>query len=193
MYTKVYTLLEQKLGIQKNKLILPVNIELSDQECQQCSIQYEIGEATLIDIIKELQVPGRDPRDDLDPPVFAGNTMDIKDLAIGDELQGVVRNITDFGAFVDVGLHNDGLVHKSQLADRYVSHPLDVVSLGQSVKVRVLDIDIEREKISLTMRNNANMPSKSSFQKTSKPAKTIIQKKNQKQSTPSSMGGNISW
>lgn len=118
----------------------------------QFSEKYNIGEATLEDIIKELQAPGRDPRDDLTPPSFAGNITDLKDLKVGDKLQGVIRNITDFGAFVDIGLHNDGLVHKSQIADRYVAHPMDVVSLGQSVEVRVLEIDHDREKVSLSMK-----------------------------------------
>lgn len=122
---------------------------------QTLSIKYDIGEATLEDIIAELQAPGRDPRDDLDPPVFAGNIMDLKDLKVGDKLQGVVRNITDFGAFVDIGLHNDGLVHKSQMADRYVAHPMDVVSLGQGVEVRVLEIDLDREKVSLSMKSES--------------------------------------
>lgn len=85
--------------------------------------------------------------------MFASNVMEISELSVGDELNGVVRNITDFGAFVDIGLHSDGLVHKSQMADNYVGHPLDIVSLGQSVKVRVLSIDLENEKISLTMKS----------------------------------------
>jgi uncharacterized protein len=113
---------------------------------------YEIGSETLKDILQELQKPGHDPRDDLAPPVFASNVMEIADLKIGDMLDGVVRNITDFWAFVDIGLHSDGLVHKSQLADRYVAHPMDVVHLGQAVKVRVLEIDLEKEKISLSMK-----------------------------------------
>ncbi len=120
---------------------------------QHLSTTYNIWPDTLADILQELQKPGHDPRDDLAPPVFASNVMDIAELSIGDELDGVVRNITDFGAFVDVGLHSDGLVHKSQLADRFVWHPLDVVHLGQSVKVRVLAIDLENEKISLTMKS----------------------------------------
>jgi len=119
----------------------------------QLSEKYNIWPETLADILQELQKPGHDPRDDLAPPVFASNVMDIAELSIGDELDGVVRNITDFWAFVDVGLHSDGLVHKSQLADRFVWHPLDIVHLGQSVKVRVLAIDLENEKISLTMKS----------------------------------------
>lgn len=163
------------------------------QTIAQLATKYDIGEATLTDIIKELQVPGRDPRDDLDPPVFAGNIMDIKDLKIGDILQGVVRNITDFGAFVDIGLHNDGLVHKSQLADRYVSHPLDVVSLGQSVQVRVLDIDMEREKISLSMKseNAPSQPKKFANTPNHKKEQSRQQSRTDHKSAPSTMGGNI--
>ena len=120
------------------------------------SEKYSIGIETLKDILKELQTPGHDPRDDLDPPKFSSNVMDIKELKIGDMIDGVVRNITDFGAFVDIGLHNDGLVHKSQLADRFVTHPMDVVSLGQQVRVKVVDIDLEREKVSLSMKTSAD-------------------------------------
>ena len=124
---------------------------------QHLSEKYGIGIETLQDIIKELQAPGHDPRDDLDPPTFSSNVMDIKDLAIWTILEWVVRNITDFGAFVDIGLHNDGLVHKSQMADRFVSHPMDVVHLWQQVSVRVLEIDLEREKVSLSMKTTANL------------------------------------
>lgn len=118
----------------------------------ELSQKYNIGIDTLRDIIKDLTTPPHDPREDLDPPAFANEIMDIKDLQIGTILSGIVRNITDFGAFVDIGLHNDGLVHKSQIADRFVSHPIDVVSLGQQVKVKVLEIDYDREKISLSMK-----------------------------------------
>lgn len=123
---------------------------------QQLSKTYHIGIDTLKDIIKDLTTPPHDPREDLDPPTFAQEIMDIKDLQIGTVLSGIIRNITDFGAFVDVGLHNDGLVHKSQMADHFVNHPIDVVSLGQQVTVKVLDIDYDREKISLSMKGLAN-------------------------------------
>lgn len=123
---------------------------------QQLAQKYDIWIETLRDILKELARPGFDPRDDLEPPKFASNVLDIKDLEIGMRLDGVVRNITDFGAFVDIGLHNDGLVHKSQMAERYVAHPMDAVSLGQQVSVRVLDIDLDREKVSLSMKNESN-------------------------------------
>jgi uncharacterized protein len=118
--------------------------------------------------------------------------MDLKDLKVGDKLQGVVRNITDFGAFVDIWLHNDGLVHKSQIADRYVAHPMDVVSLWQSVEVRVLEIDLDREKVSLSMKTewNSQTPAPSKTREFSKPipAKTVEVK-----DTPSTLGGNINW
>ncbi len=125
---------------------------------QELSQKYDIGIETLKDILKELARPGFDPRDDLQWPVFASNVLDIKDLEIGMKLEGVVRNITDFGAFVDIGLHNDGLVHKSQMADRFIAHPMDVVSLGQQVAVRVVGIDLEREKVSLSMKSENNTP-----------------------------------
>jgi len=119
---------------------------------QQLSTKYDIWIQTLSDIIAELARPGRDPRDDLDPPAFASDILEIKDLTIGMVLQGVVRNITDFGAFVDIGLHSDGLVHRSQMSDSYIAHPMDAVSLWQQVSVRVLEIDLDREKVSLSMK-----------------------------------------
>jgi protein Tex len=121
---------------------------------QTLSTKYDIGAQTLSDVLTELARPGRDPRDDLDPPAFASDILDIKDLTIGMALQWIVRNITDFGAFVDIGLHSDGLVHKSQMADRYAAHPMDVVSLGQQVSVRVVDIDLDREKVALSMKSH---------------------------------------
>lgn len=96
-----------------------------------------------------------DPRDDLPPPQFKSDVLDIEHVQLGMTFDGVVRNVTDFGAFVDIGLHSDGLVHKSQLADRFVAHPSDVVHVGQQVKVKVIDIDIEREKISLSMKDGS--------------------------------------
>lgn len=112
-----------------------------------------VGVPTLNDIISELKKPGRDPRDELPPPLMrSGDIMELKDLKPGMELVGTVRNVIDFGAFVDIGVHEDGLVHISQLCDRYVKHPLEVVKVGQVVKVRVLDVDMKKKRISLTMR-----------------------------------------
>ena len=105
------------------------------------------------DIISELMKPGRDPRDELPPPLMrSGDIMELKDLKPGMELMGTVRNVIDFGAFVDIGVHEDGLVHISQLCDRFVKHPLEVVKVGDIVKVRVLDVDVKKKRISLTMK-----------------------------------------
>ncbi len=113
-----------------------------------------VGVPTLSDIIKELQKPGRDPRDELPPPLMrSGDIMELKDLKPGMELMGTVRNVIDFGCFVDIGVHEDGLVHISQLCDKFVKHPLEVVKVGDVVKVRVLDVDVKRGRISLTMRS----------------------------------------
>ena len=112
------------------------------------------GIPTLADIVKELEKPGRDPRDELPPPLMrSGDVMELKDLKEGMELMGTVRNVIDFGAFVDVGVHEDGLVHISQMCDRYIKHPLEVVKVGDVVKVWVLDVDLKRKRISLTMKN----------------------------------------
>lgn len=115
--------------------------------------QLGIGVPTLHDMIFELVKPGRDPRDELPPPLMrSGDIMELKDLKEGMELVGTVRNVIDFGAFVDIGVHEDGLVHISQLADRFVKHPLDVVKVGDVVKVRVLSVDVKKKRISLTMK-----------------------------------------
>ena len=112
-----------------------------------------IGVHTLTDIIGELKKPGRDLRDELPPPLLrSGDVMEIKDLKPGMELVGTVRNIIDFGAFVDIGVHEDGLVHISQICSRYIKHPLEAVKVGEIVKVRVLEVDVKRNRIALTMR-----------------------------------------
>ncbi len=111
------------------------------------------GIPTLTDIAKELEKPGRDPRDELPPPLMRdGNVMELKDLKPGMELMGTVRNVIDFGAFVDIGVHEDGLVHISQICDRYIKHPLEAVKVGEVVKVKVLDVDMKRKRIALTMK-----------------------------------------
>ena len=118
----------------------------------EISDELNIGEETLKDIIKELEKPGRDPREDMPKPVLRKNVLSIDDLQIGMVMQGTVRNIVDFGAFVDIGVHQDGLVHISQLVeDRFVKHPLDIVSVGDIVDVKVLDVDTKRNRINLSM------------------------------------------
>ena len=112
-----------------------------------------IGAPTLKDIVGELEKPGRDPRDELPPPLMrSGDIMELKDLKPGMELMGTVRNVIDFGAFVDIGVHEDGLVHISQMCDRYIKHPLEVVKVGEVVKVWVLNVDLKKKRISLTMK-----------------------------------------
>ena len=113
--------------------------------------RLDCGTLTLIDIVNELKKPGRDPRDDAPEVVFSRSALSIDDLEPGMELKGTVRNVVDFGAFVDVGVHQDGLVHISKLANRFVKHPSDVVRVGDTVKVWVEKVDRDRKKISLTM------------------------------------------
>ena len=111
-----------------------------------------IGEFTIKDIIAELRKPGRDPREDAPPVVFRNDVRSFEDLKEGMEMSGTVRNVVDFGVFVDIGVKNDGLVHVSQLSNKFVKHPMDVVSVGDTVKVRIIGIDKERGKVSLTMK-----------------------------------------
>ena len=115
--------------------------------------ELEIGELTLRDIVKELEKPARDPRDEMPKPVLRTDVLDMKDLKEGMILKGTVRNVIDFGAFVDIGVHQDGLVHISQLSDKkFVKHPLDVVSVGDVVEVKVLSVDQQKKRIALTMK-----------------------------------------
>ena len=111
-----------------------------------------IGEITLTDILKELEKPARDPREDMPAPILRSDVLDMKDLKPGMILKGTVRNVIDFGAFVDIGVHQDGLVHISQITDRFIKHPLEAVSVGDVVDVKVLDVDVAKKRISLTMR-----------------------------------------
>ena len=111
-----------------------------------------VGVPTLLDVAKELQKPGRDPRDELPPPILRTDVLEIKDLKPGMILTGTVRNVIDFGVFVDIGVHQDGLVHISQVADKFIRHPSEVVSVGDVVKVVVLDVDEKKKRISLSMR-----------------------------------------
>jgi uncharacterized protein len=114
--------------------------------------KMSVGEYTLQDIVKELAKPGRDPREDVPAPVLRSDVLDFDDLTPGMVLSGTVRNVIDFGAFVDIGVHQDGLVHISQIADKFVKHPLDVVKVGDIVNVKVLSVDKDRKKISLSMK-----------------------------------------
>ena len=125
---------------------------LSAMDVNELAAELGVGVPTLRDIINELKKPGRDPRDEMPKPVLMSDVLDIKDLKPDMILTGTVRNVIDFGAFVDIGVHQDGLVHISELADRFVRRPLDVVQVGDIVKVRVLDVDLDRNRISLSMK-----------------------------------------
>lgn len=114
--------------------------------------QLEIGEITLRDIVKELEKPARDPRDQMPAPILRTDVMDMKDLKPGMVLKGTVRNVIDFGAFVDIGVHQDGLVHISQMSDKFIKHPLEAVSVGDIVEVKVISVDVQKKRIALTMK-----------------------------------------
>ena len=114
--------------------------------------ELEIGEITLRDIVKELEKPARDPRDEMPKPILRTDVLDIKDLKEGMILKGTVRNVIDFGAFVDIGVHQDGLVHISQMSEKFIKHPLEAVSVGDVVEVRVLGVDEKKNRISLSMK-----------------------------------------
>jgi len=139
----------------KNNKLSDIEERVKEKGIKNIEQEIEIGELTLRDIIKELQKPGRDPRDEMPKPILKTGVIDLKDLQPGMELMGTVRNVSDFGAFVDIGVHQDGLVHKSQMADRFVRHPLDVVKVGDVIKVRILDVDLKRKRIGLTMKEVA--------------------------------------
>jgi uncharacterized protein len=115
--------------------------------------ELEVGVPTLKDIIKELKKPGRDPREEMPKPVFRSDVLKMEDLRVGMVLSGTVRNVVDFGAFVDIGVKQDGLVHISEMSDKFVKNPMDIVSVGDIVNVRIIDLDIERGRISLSMKN----------------------------------------
>ncbi len=131
-------------------------IEVSDfknmsSRLEEIAKRLEIGVPTLADIIKELEKPGRDPREEMPMPILRTDVMEIEDLKEGMVLKGTVRNVIDFGAFVDIGVHQDGLVHISQLSDKYIKHPLEIVSVGDIVDVKVLGVDAAKKRISLSM------------------------------------------
>jgi len=136
----------------KNNNLGDIKQRISEFDINKLAEDCKVGVPTLRDIAEELLKPGRDPRDSITPPMLQADIMDIKDLHPGMELTGTVRNVIDFGAFVDIGVHQDGLVHISQLADKYIKHPMDVVAIGDIIKVRVLEVDAKRKRISLTMR-----------------------------------------
>ena len=147
----------KQLGYKKEDLLekdilQKLREDLNEIDIKKVSKDLEVGELTLKDIIGELQKPGRDPREDLPKPILRSDVLKFEDLTEGMELTGTVRNVIDFGAFVDIGVKHDGLVHISQMADKYIKSPSEVVSVGDIVKVKVIGIDKEKQKVSLTMK-----------------------------------------
>ena len=128
-------------------------LSLMVKDKKKMAEELGIGEITLVDIIKELEKPGRDPRDEMPKPILRTDVLEMKDLEPGMVLKGTVRNVIDFGAFVDIGVHQDGLVHISELSSKkFVKHPLDVVSVGDIVEVKVMSVDLQKKRIQLTMK-----------------------------------------
>ena len=133
-----------------NRSVVGISKKISDYK--KLAAELEIGELTLRDIVKELEKPARDPREDMPKPILRSDVLEMKDLTPGMVLKGTVRNVIDFGAFVDIGVHQDGLVHISQICDRYIKHPLEAVSVGDVVDVKVLSVDLKKQRIQLTMK-----------------------------------------
>lgn len=148
------------LGYNYNELkkgeLREIDKGFTENTYEELSSKLGIGIPTLKDIVKEIMKPGRDPREDLPKPIFKTGVIDISHLKSGMRLQGTIRNVADFGAFVDIGVHQDGLIHISQLSSRYVKHPLDIVKVGDIVEVEVLEVDEKRKRIALTMRFASN-------------------------------------
>ncbi|MDY5664714.1 MAG: Tex family protein [Blautia sp.] len=148
------TKLLEKLGYKPDDITGGRLLGLSRQvkDYKKLSKELEIGEITLRDIVKELEKPGRDPRDERPKPILRTDVLDMKDLKEGMILKGTVRNVIDFGAFVDIGVHQDGLVHISEMSDKFIKHPLEAVSVGDIVEVRVLSVDVKKKRIGLSMK-----------------------------------------
>ena len=127
-------------------------LSLTIKDYKELAKELEIGEITLRDIVKELEKPARDPREEMPKPILRTDVLEMKDLTEGMILKGTVRNVIDFGVFVDIGVHQDGLVHISQITDRYIKHPLEAVSVGDIVDVKVMSVDMKKKRIQLTMR-----------------------------------------
>ena len=150
---KLINILGYSMDDLKNKKLSDIEDRVKEKGLKNLESELEIGELTLKDIIKELQKPGRDPREDMPKPILKTGVIDLKDLTPGMVLLGTVRNVSDFGAFVDIGVHQDGLVHKSQMANKFVKHPLDIVKVGDIIKVKIMEVDEKRKRISLTMKD----------------------------------------
>ncbi|WP_340032183.1 Tex family protein [Paenibacillus sp. FSL K6-1122] len=154
---KVVDQLFKELQVALDKLgSKELSVLLSEQQPEQLAVKLDVGVPTLRDILDSLQRPGRDPREEMPLPIFRTDVLKIEDLVEGMELQGTVRNVIDFGAFVDIGIKSDGLVHISQLSNGYVKHPMDVVSVGDNVTVWVMNVDTKKGRVGLTMKKPAS-------------------------------------
>ena len=142
----------EKLGFTADDIKTGLKVSDKIKDKKSLADELSVGELTLTDIIKELEKPGRDPREDSPKPVLRSDVLSMEDLTEGMILKGTVRNVIDFGAFVDIGVHQDGLVHISQICERYIKHPLEAVSVGDVVEVKVLSVDLNKKRISLTMK-----------------------------------------
>lgn len=136
----------------KNRKIADLEVKVSAEMIEKLAEMIGVGAPTLMDIVKELAKPGRDPRDELPPPLLRTDVLGLEDLKVGMELKGTVRNVIDFGAFVDIGVHQDALVHISEICDKFIRHPGEVLSVGDIVKVKVIAVDTAKKRISLTMK-----------------------------------------
>ncbi len=157
-------LMLEKLGLSKDAISAGGVADIESRICisygaknfkegiRKMAKDIDLGEMTLTDIVKEIEKPARDPRDDAPAVVFRSDVRSFEDLKVDMEMTGTVRNVVDFGAFVDIGVKNDGLVHISQISDKYIKHPMDVVNVGDTVKVKILNIDYDKKKVGLTMR-----------------------------------------
>ena len=134
----------------KNRNVVGISKKISDYK--ELADEVGVGEITLRDIVKELEKPARDPREDMPKPILRSDVLEMKDLTPGMVLKGTVRNVIDFGCFVDIGVHQDGLVHISEICDRYIKHPLEAVSVGDIVDVQVMSVDLKKQRIQLTMK-----------------------------------------
>ena len=144
----------KKLGYKPNDVVAGnlLGLSLQVRDYKKMANELGIGEITLRDIVKELEKPARDPRDDMPKPILRSDVLEMKDLKEGMVLKGTVRNVIDFGAFVDIGVHQDGLVHISEMTERFIKHPLEAVSVGDIVDVRVIGVDMKKKRISLSMK-----------------------------------------
>ena len=141
-----------KKDLKDKEKLEAIQSKLKTVDIAKTSTDLNVGEMTLTDIIEELSKPGRDPREDMPKPILRSDVLKLEDLKEGMVLTGTVRNVIDFGAFVDIGVKHDGLVHISEMSEKFIKNPSDIVSVGDVVKVKVIKIDKERQKVGLSMK-----------------------------------------